>query len=332
MTLRNHENKKKYQNTMPEIDEGWWESVLAEERQYPGTRVPIGGVKPKSVTPEKPVKSESALSAAPEIQVNWDTARQLYADDSILELRVTGHNHGGLLVEAKELAGFVPFSHLVDLAGHELETDRDDCLETYTGKTIKVKMIECVPEDGRVVFSERAALTPPGKRTELFHSLQVGDQVIGRVTNITDFGVFVDLGGVEGLIHLSELSWGRVMHPKQLVHVGHEINVQVLDISVERSRVALSLKRLIPNPWERAEADFPAGQILPAIITSVLSYGAFARLEAGVEGLIHASEMPLQDDQSPRTLLSEGQQVQIRVLHVDPAHQRLGLSMKINSE
>jgi small subunit ribosomal protein S1 len=245
---------------------------------------------------------------------------------------VTGHNHGGLLVEAEQLAGFVPFSHLVDLAGREIESDRDDCLEAYTGKMIKAKMIECVPEDGRVVFSERAALTPPGKRAELFHSLQVSDRVIGKVTNITDFGVFVDLGGVEGLIHLSELSWGRVMHPKQLVHVGDEIHVQVLDISVERSRVALSLKRLIPNPWERAGRDFPAGCILPATITSILSYGAFARLEAGVEGLIHASEMPLHDNQSPRALLTEGQQIQVRVLHVDPAHQRLGLSMKTNLE
>ena len=327
MTLRNND-KKKYQNTMPEIDEGWWESVLAEERQYPATRAPVGGAKPKPVLHEKAEKFETVSNAVPEIQVNWDIARRLYADDSILELRVTGHNHGGLLVEAQELSGFVPFSHLVDLAGREIESDRDDCLKAYTGKIIKVKMIECVPEDGRVVFSERAALTPPGKRTELFHSLQIGDRVTGRVTNITDFGVFVDLGGVEGLIHLSELSWGRVSHPKQLVHVGDEIAVQVLEISVERSRVALSLKRLIPNPWERAEADFPAGRVLPAIITSVLSYGAFARLESGVEGLIHASEMLLQDNQSPRAFLSEGQQVQVRVLHVDPGHQRLGLSMK----
>src|SRR5574342_33858 len=207
MTLRNND-KRKYQNTMPEIDEGWWESVLAEERQYPATRTPASGSKPKPVLQERSERSEPAASVIPEIQVNWDIARRLYADDSILELRVTGHNHGGLLVEAQELAGFVPFSHLVDLAGREIESDRDDCLKTYTGKTIKVKMIECVPEDGRVVFSERAALTPPGKRTELFHSLQVGDQVTGRVTNITDFGVFVALGGVEGLIHLSELSWG----------------------------------------------------------------------------------------------------------------------------
>ena len=330
MTLRQNDNKKYQNNAMPEIDEGWWASVLAEENQFSASRGPVVVAKPKPVPHAKPEKSELVSSAPSEIHINWDSARKLYADDSILELQVTGHNHGGLLVEADQLAGFVPFSHLVDLAGREIESDRDDCLEAYTGKKIKVKMIECVPEDGRVVFSERAALTPPGKRTELFHSLQIGDHVTGRVTNITDFGVFVDLGGVEGLIHLSELSWGRVSHPKQLVQVGSEIKVQVLDISVERSRVALSLKRLIPNPWERAAAEFPTGRILPATITSVLSYGAFARLDAGIEGLVHASEMPLQDNQSPRNLLTEGQQVQVRVLHVDPTHQRLGLSMKTN--
>ena len=327
MNLRPND-KKKYQNSMPEIDEGWWESVLAEEKQISTARPPM--VAPKVVTHDQPARSAPAPTT--ETQVDWEAARKLYVEDSIIELHVTGHNHGGLLVEAKEVSGFVPFSHLVDLAGREIDADRDDCLEAYRGRIIKAKMIECVPEDGRVVFSERAALTPPGKRMELFHSLQVGDRVVGRITNITDFGVFVDLGGVEGLIHLSELSWGRVSHPKQLVRVGEEINIQVLDISIERSRVALSLKRLNQNPWERAESEFPAGRILPATITSVLSYGAFARLDAGVEGLVHASEMPLKDNQNPRNFLVEGQKVQVRVLHVDPTQQRLGLSMKISPE
>src|ERR1041384_1362807 len=114
--------------------------------------------------------------------------------------------------------------------------DRDISLETYVGKTLNVKVIECVPEDGRVVFSERAALAEPGKRSELFHELHTGSHVKGTVTNITDFGVFVDLGGVEGLIHISELSWGRVSHPNQIVKLGQEIEVQVLDVSVERCR------------------------------------------------------------------------------------------------
>jgi len=320
-------DKKKFQNIMPEIDEGWWDAVLAEEQQHTPLRQSVAPSKPKVGLHEK---QEKPSTTSTEVHTDWENARRLYVDDCIIELNVAGHNHGGLLVQADGLAGFIPFSHLVDLAGREVEADRNRSLEAYTGKTIRAKMIECVPEDGRVVFSERAALTPPGKRTELFHSLRVGDQVIGRVTNLTDFGVFVDLGGVEGLIHLSELSWGRVLHPTQFVHVSDEIKVQVLEISVERSRVALSLKRLIPNPWARADAEFPVGRILSAVITSVLSYGAFARIEAGVEGLIHASEMPLQENQTPRNLLIDGQQVQVRVLHVEPSHQRLGLSLKIN--
>lgn len=325
-------DRKRNSNAMPKIDEGWWESVLAEEQHYASPRQPAVAPKPKPVLQEKAQKPETASVPDPASRTDWDHARKFYVEDSILELHVSGYNHGGLLVEAEKMAGFVPFSHLVNLVGREAESDRDDCLKTYSGKTIRAKMIECVPEDGRLVFSERAALTPPGKRTELFHSLQVGDCVIGRVTNITDFGVFVDLGGVEGLIHLSELSWGRVLHPKQFVHVGDEIKVQVLEISVERSRVALSLKRLVSNPWERAQTEFPVGRVLRATITSVLSYGAFARLDAGVEGLIHASEISLLEHQTPRTFLTEGQQVQVRVLHVDPAHQRLGLSMKTNLE
>jgi small subunit ribosomal protein S1 len=245
-------------------------------------------------------------------------------------MKVTGHNRGGLLVEAEAVSGFVPFSHLIELAGKD-DDDRDLSLESYVGKTLNLKVIECVPEDGRVVFSERAALSEPGKRSKLFHSLEAGTHVRGTVTNITDFGVFVDLGGVEGLIHISELSWGRVSHPNQIVSLGQEIEVQVLDVSVERCRVALSLKRMTSNPWAHALTDFPVDAVLPAVVTSVLSYGAFARIDAGVEGLIHASEMPLEASQSPRDILKDGQQIQVRVLHLDPSHQRMGLSMKLQS-
>jgi small subunit ribosomal protein S1 len=312
---------------MPHTDEGWWESVLAEERQYANPRPQAVNMKQKNAHPEEKAESVSEVP-----QADWESVKKLYTEDRIIEMTATGHNRGGLLVEHDGLAGFVPFSHLVELAGKVNEADRDVCLEAYMGKTLNVKVIECAPEDGRVVFSERAALTQPGKRNELFHTLQIGEQVIGKVTNVTDFGVFVDLGGVEGLIHISELSWGRVSHPNQIVKLGEEIQVQVLEISVERSRVALSLKRLIPNPWANAGATFAVGNIVPAIITTVLSYGAFARLDAGVEGLIHASEMPLEDNHTPRDILAEGQQVQVRVLQVDPAHQRLGFSMRLNHE
>ena len=216
------------------------------------------------------------------------------------------------------------------MAGQEKEDERDRGLEEYVGKALKVKVIECVPEDERIIFSERAALSEPGKRVELFHTLEPGMKVNGTVTNVTDFGVFIDLGGVEGLIHISELSWGRVAHPSQLVQLGDDIDVQVLDISAERCRVALSRKRLLPNPWENAITEFPEGKIVSAVVSNVLSYGAFASLDIGVEGLIHATEMPLAEGQSPRDILSVGQRLDLRVLHVDPSHQRLGFSMKLD--
>jgi ribosomal protein S1 len=326
MDASNNNTKRKYENPMPVTDEGWWESVLAEERQYAPPRPQQATIKSKTV----PQAKAEPMPAAPVTQTDWNTVKELYANDRIIELKVTGHNRGGLLVEKDGLSGFIPFSHLIELAGREQETDREVSLESYTGKILRVKVIECVPEEGRVVFSERAALAEPGKRAELFTNLQTGAHIKGTVTNITDFGVFVDLGGVEGLIHISELSWGRVAHPNQIVKLGEEITVQVLDISAERCRAALSLKRIRPNPWEHAATDFPVGTVHTAIITSVMSYGAFARIEAGVEGLIHASEMVLEPNRTPRDCLFEGQELKVRILHLDAAHQRMGLSLLLN--
>ena len=327
MDAKNNNTKRKYESAMPIIDEGWWESVLAEERQHTSPRPPQGIAKPKTIPQPK---AEVPHPAEPP-QPDWEALKDLYANDRIITMKVTGHNRGGLLVENDGLSGFIPFSHLIELAGREHETDRDMSLETYLGKILSVKVIECVPEEGRVVFSERAALAEPGKRAELFHNLQQGSRVKGAVTNITDFGVFVDLGGVEGLIHISELSWGRVSHPNQIVRLSEEIEVQVLDISPERCRVALSLKRLASNPWDRAATDFSVGTIHNAVITSVMSYGAFARIEAGVEGLIHGSEMVLGPNQTPRDILFEGQELQVRILHLDAAHQRMGLSLLLQN-
>ncbi|GAB4538154.1 MAG: hypothetical protein Fur002_01170 [Anaerolineales bacterium] len=315
--------RAKQENQMPAIDEGWWDSVLAEESRF------------YSPAPEaaraKPAPSNAAALRQPAEKLppaDWHYLKNLYMQDKIVSLLVTGINRGGLLVEGDGLYGFVPASHLIELAGKP-EDDSARDLKTYIGKTLRLKVIECAPEDGRVVFSERAAQSEAGKRTKIFSSLQPGQTAQGIVTNITDFGVFVDLGGVEGLIHISELSWGRVLHPSQFVQLGETIQVQVLELSSERCRVALSLKRLQPNPWERALQDFPEGSAHNATITSVLSYGAFARLDAGVEGLIHASEIPNLNGASVKDFLSEGQRIQARVLHLDPQHQRLGLSMRL---
>jgi small subunit ribosomal protein S1 len=322
--LRN--NRKKYRNEMPVVEDGWWESVLADEQRYMSQST-------RSVTIEPAVDDQAAETREAEpVAIDWESVRQFFKNDRIIEMKVTGHNRGGLLVEGEGLSGFVPLSHLVDLTGKVETDDHSHSLDDYQGKSLKVKVIECVPEDDRIIFSERAALSEPGKRVELFHQLAPGAQITGTVTNITDFGVFVDLGGVEGLIHISELSWGRVTHPGQLVKIGDELKVQVLDISAERCRVALSLKRLLPNPWDRALSDFPEGSLVNATITNVLSYGAFAQLDVGVEGLIHATEMRLEEGKSPRDMLVPGQVVQVRVLHLDPKHQRLGFSMLLDQK
>ena len=328
MDANRNNTKRKYQSAMPIIDEGWWESVLAEDRQYRSPRPSQGLTKPKVLPESKAETVPVSVSAA----TDWDTLRELFSKDQIIAMKVTGHNRGGLLVENGRLSGFIPFSHLIDLAGREHESDRHVSLESYVGRMVNVKVIECVQEEERVVFSERAALAEPGKRGELFNNLQPGSRVKGVVTNITDFGVFVDLGGVEGLIHISELSWGRVLHPSQIVKLGEEIYVQVLEIAPERCRVALSLKRLRSNPWEHAATDFPVGTIHTAVITSVMSYGAFARIEVGVEGLIHGSEMALAPHRSPREILSEGQELKVRILHLDVAHQRMGLSLLLQNQ
>ncbi len=326
------DQKGKHESPMPAIDEGWWSSVLAEESHFSAhTPARVVGSRLEVRNGAQPVSAHSGVEESVEKKqiANWEQVKDLYMRDQIIDLTVTGHNRGGLLVEGDGLYGFVPFSHLLDMAGKTENVDRDHDLETYVGRSLKLKVIECVPEDGRVVFSERAAQSQSGTRAELFHSLQPGQQTKGVVTNVTDFGVFVDLGGVEGLIHISELSWGRVSHPAQIVKVGSSIDVQVLDLAPERCRVALSLKRLLQNPWQNASTEFAEGSINPATITSVLSYGAFAKLDAGIEGLIHSSEIPDAEHKPIKEILFEEQRVQVRVLHLDVAHQRLGLSMRL---
>jgi small subunit ribosomal protein S1 len=276
-----------------------------------------------------PFTSPHPKKEARQVAVNWDRARKIYLKDETIRLQVTGYNRGGLLVEGEELQGFVPISHLVSMTGEKSEEEREQLLSEYVRCSLLLKVIECDPERGRVVFSERAALSEPGSRNNLLESLQPGEHICGSVTNITDFGVFVDLGGLEGLVHVSELSWGRVRHPADMVKLGQRIEVFIINVDCDRSRVALSLKRLNPNPWLSAPSRYQPGQITSAVITSITPFGAFARLEEGLDGLIHVSEMSIQGEAvRPAEILKEGQEVMVRVLHVDAGRQRLGLSLR----
>jgi small subunit ribosomal protein S1 len=307
-------NTQSSEQDLPVLDDGWWASVLAEEESR------------ASIPAEKVQKNEGTESPSSD----WSRAALLYHQDEIVSLTVTGQNRGGVLVEGDDLNGFVPCSHLVDLPSQSDEDCREDFLSSYIGRTLRLKIIECAPEEGRLVFSERAARTEAGKRPELFNSIRLGQHLSGEVTNVTEFGVFVDLGGVEGLIHISELSWGRVSHPGQICKVGQKVEVLVMEVISERCRIALSLKRLMPNPWETAPNRYPVNIIVPAVVTALAPYGAFARLEEGLEGLIHASEITLSPNQGVKDVLSPGQNVRVRILQVDASRQRLGLSLKLD--
>ena len=298
----------------PDVDEGWWASVLSDEESV----VPVSskGSSPRSTT------------SVGDTFVDWDIVQGLYDDDEVVKLEVYGFNRGGLLVRSDNIQGFVPVSHLVEMpCAIEIE-ERRKALNTYVGKTLLLKVIECEPSQERIVLSERAALAGEGRRRELFNSLKSGEIVYGTVTNVTDFGVFVDLGGLEGLIHVSELSWGRVQHPADILRIGDPVRALVLMVSEENGRVALSLKRLCPNPWDVILQTYQPGDIVEGSITAIRRFGAFARLKEGVEGLIHVSTIQLPPGiRSLEEYLEIGCEVQVKILHIDAERRRLGLGL-----
>jgi len=314
------------------MDESWWEAVLTEEAAQSASN-PARAARPNAAAVNSHTSgvAETTGELPESAALDWKKATELYEQDQVVRLLVIGCNRGGLLVTGDYLQGFVPVSHLIESPCPTVDVEQ--WLANYVEQLLDLKVIECDQERGRVVFSERAAQSRPGSRNLLMHNLHPGTCVTGVVTNITDFGIFVDLGGIEGLVHVSEISWGRVQHPSEIVTLGQKVDVYVIQIDPKRARVALSLKRLHANPWETAESRYFPGQVIEAIITSIVPFGAFARLEEGLDGLIHVSEIVAEN--SERRLedcLEEGQRVTVRILHVDATKQRLGLSLKPVSE
>jgi small subunit ribosomal protein S1 len=257
--------------------------------------------------------------------VDWTRVLELQEGEIVCYAEVIGFNRGGLFVRAQEFQGFVPRSHLVvSTSGRKIN---ERVLEEYVGRELELKVIECDPERGRIVLSERAAQSAPGSRQELLEKLTEGQLVNGIVTNVTPFGLFIDLGGVEGLVHISELSWGRVGHPREVAAPGDHLDVVVLEIQHDRGRVSLSLKRGRPNPWQTAPDRYPEGSEIDVEITEVVHFGAFAKLEEGLEGLIHISQMNLHHRLDPRLVIESGMQLKARVLQVEPDRQRLSLEL-----
>jgi small subunit ribosomal protein S1 len=301
------------------MDEGWWASILKEDE---GRESPNRHRRPGS---------SLGRNTGPGTAEDWQWARTLYDADDTVTLKVVGFNRGGLLVEARGLRGFVPVSHLVNLQPSELQDERNQQLAAFIGRDLCLKVIEYDPERGRLVFSERAALAGPGQREAILSCLEEGRRIRGVVTNITGFGAFVDLGGVEGLIHVSELSWGRVRHPEDVLACGQEIDALVLSVNREQCRVALSLKALQPDPWSKVADRYTVGQVIDGVVTNVVKFGAFVGIEEGLEGLIHVSELGDGNFLHPRSVLREGDRVRARIVQIDPAGRRLGLSLKAAS-
>ena len=310
-----------YQDEGPiEPDEGWWDAVLADEPGEAEMDEPV-----ELVATVKRCSTDRDQSTS---SVNWEKINQTFANDEIIELNVVGFNRGGILVAGEDIHGFVPASHLIDLPADLPEESREHYLTSYLDRRIALKVIECEREKERIVFSERAALAREGQRKHLLTSLVEGDVVSGDVTNVTSFGAFVDLGGLEGLVHVSELSWGRVQHPSDIVSVGDEIQTIVLQVSEDEGRIALSIKRLRENPWDVLAEKLEPGDMIDAEISSIVNYGAFARIKEGVEGLIHISSMNFPRDCSHiDEFLYEGQSVKVCVLNIDPQKRRLGLKL-----
>jgi small subunit ribosomal protein S1 len=276
-----------------------------------------------------PIYSSNGHGSEP-VDGSWAEIKRLMDEDAVLELKVIGYNRGGLLVEWNDLHGFVPASQLSDFPSSNNANVRRTALMDWVGRLLQLRVIEINPEHNRLIFSERAALVQVGERADILRRIKQADVLEGVVTNLCDFGAFIDLGGLEGLIHISELSWGRVGHPADVLQRGQQVEVYVLTIDRDAARIALSIKRLHPDPWATVGERYFIGQNVQGVITNVVDFGAFACIEEGLEGLIHVSELAEGHFLHPRNVVQEGDQISARVLTIDSRARRLGLSLRLN--
>ncbi|MCI1893357.1 MAG: 30S ribosomal protein S1 [Lactobacillus sp.] len=253
-----------------------------------------------------------------EIQAKFDAGETITAP-------VTSVVKGGLVVNAG-VRGFVPASMVED---HFVED-----LSQYKGQELEFKIIEIEPSENRLILSHRA-IVEAGKaeaRKEIFAKIQPGDVVEGKVARLTNFGAFVDLGGVDGLVHVSEIAFDHVDKPSDVLKVGQDVKVKVLAVDPERDRISLSIKATLPQPWDDIDEKAPAGSTLTGTVKRLTSFGAFVEVFPGVEGLVHISQISHEHIATPQDVLKEGQEVQVKVLSVDPDQHRLALSIKALQE
>jgi small subunit ribosomal protein S1 len=262
---------------------------------------------------------------------DWEYAEELMRTQDIFECPVDSFNRGGVIVKLGQVRGFVPASQLTSAAPVHGEDESNDRYVGLMGGSLKLKVIDIDRKRNRLICSERLAMREwrRQQKEQLLDSLKEGDAMEGVISSIADFGAFVDLGGADGLIHLSELSWNRVNHPGEVVRVGERVKVQILSVDAERRRIGLSLRRLTPQPWQVIGDTYTVGQIVKGQITKLVNFGAFARLvDTGIEGLIHISELAERRVSHPKEVVTEGDVFDLRIIRIDGDKRRLGLSLK----
>lgn len=274
----------------------------------------------------------SLLLSASQAKQNedWKIAEGLQERDEVFTGAITAANKGGVILPFGNLRGFIPASHVVDLPRGMNEDDRVKFLDNMVGEEITVKVIEVNRKRRRLVFSQRLAEREnrQARKEELLGKLQEGDVRQGVVSGLCDFGAFVDLGGADGLIHISELAWHRVSHPEEVVTVGDKVQVYILHLDDDGKRIGLSLKRLQKNPWEHVEELYHIGQLVEGTVSRLEPFGAFVSMDPGIEALLHVSQLSDEEGADPRRVLYEGQRVLTRIISIEANKQRLGLSLK----
>jgi len=263
----------------------------------------------------------------------WRIAEEQYKNNELLRAKVIDYNKGGLIVDVAGIRGFVPISQILNLKREEVAAGGENQetaakLQSMKDKELQLKIIEINRARNRLILSERLAVQEwrQRRREELLDELKPGEVRKGVVSNLANFGAFVDLGGADGLVHISQLAWSRVNHPSEVLHVGQEVEVQVLSVDKEKKKIALSIKRAEVDPWTTVEQRYTPGQVVTGTVTKIAPFGAFARIEDGIEGLIHLSELTPGTD--PKSILHEGAQLQLRILRIDAERRRLGLSLR----
>ena len=260
---------------------------------------------------------------------SWRRLQELHEQNQIIEAEVTNYNKGGLLVNLDGVRGFVPASQVSEIRGGDDSSKQAD-MARLIGTKLPLKVIEINRHRNRLILSERQAIQERRDvmKERLIEELKEGEVRKGRVSSICDFGAFVDIGGADGLVHLSELSWSRVRHPSELLKIGDEVDVYVLGINPAEKKIALSIKRTQAEPWSRVASSYEVGQLVKGTVTQLANFGAFARIEDGIEGLIHVSELADERIQHPKQVVQESQDLILRIIRIDPQRRRMGLSLR----